>query len=196
MDAVKINKDIFVETVNNHHWGGVKNLMKLAVALISAGLVIVACRVTSSEEGSANTVHSAKFEDGEFSGWNADDSKFPNGFVKFNSSDMVNLVNGGAADYVAKGMSEGFQQDMAKGDLTYRSWVMDFGTEANAKEMYNSQIQQLASVKEAAGSYPETVAFLEQKLYGYDGYAVFGKYMVVIWLDGYGSNKSRLKKCS
>jgi hypothetical protein len=116
--------------------------------------------------GECQHVHSAKFEDGEFSGWNADDSKFPNGFVKFNSSDMVNLVNGGAADYVAKGMSEGFQQDMAKGDLTYRSWVMDFGTEANAKEMYNSQIQQLASVKEAAGSYPETVAFWNKSYMG------------------------------
>jgi len=170
-----------------------KNALKLAVALVSAGLIVVACRVTSSEEGGANTIYSTKFENGEMSGWNADDTKYPDGFVKFSSSDMIDLVNGEAANYVAKGMSEGFQQEMAKGEQTYRAWIMDFGTEANAKEIYNSKIQQYASDKEKTDSYPETSAFLKPDLYGYSGYAIFGRYMVVIWLDGYGTNKSEAK---
>ena len=70
---------------------------------------------------------------------------------------------------------------------------MDFGTVANAEDMYSSKLQQFASDKEAAGSYPETEAFVKPSLYGYDGYAIFGKYMVVVWLDGFGANKSEAK---
>lgn len=168
-------------------------VIKWGVAVVLAGLTLVVCKVTSSEEGSADTIYSAKFESGEVSGWNSDETYFTDGYVKFTASDMVGLVNGGAEEYIAKGMSEGFRQDMAKGDQTYQSWILDFGTAENALDMYNTKVQQFASTKETAGNYPETKAFVTPSAYGYDGYAVFGKFMVVLWLDGFGANKGEAK---
>lgn len=169
-------------------------LLKWGTLLVSTGLIMVACRVTSDDGGSANTISSAKFENGEISGWNWDEATYPKGFVTFDATDMVTLVNGGAAEYADKGLSEGFCQELIKGEQTYRSWVMDFGTEANAKELYNTKSQQYASVKEAAGSYPETKAFVKSTQYGYDGFAIFGKYIVLLWLDGFGTSKSEAKE--
>ena len=167
--------------------------LKWGLILALAGISTVTCKLITSDDGSANTIASAKFESGEISGWNADENLFPKGFVRFTTSDMVSLVNGGAAEYVAKGMSEGFRQDLKKGEQTYQSWVMDFGTKANAEDMYNTKVQQYSSDKETAGSYPETKSFVKSSMYGYDGYAIFGKYLVVIWLDGFGANKSEAK---
>ncbi len=171
-----------------------KTILKWGTLLVSTGLIMLSCRVTSDEGGRASTLESAKFENGEISGWNCDEATYPKGFVKFSAANMVQLVNGGAAEYADKGLTEGFCQEMIKGEQTYRSWVMDFGTEANAKELYNTKLQQYASVKEAAGSYQETKAFVKSSQYGYDGFAVFGKYIVLLWLDGFGTNKSEAKE--
>jgi hypothetical protein len=59
--------------------------------------------------------------------------------------------------------------------------------------MYNTKIQQFASEKETATPYSENKAFVRPTLSGYEGYAVFGKFMIWITLDGYGANKSEGK---
>ena len=78
-------------------------------------------------------------------------------------------------------------------ERVYKGWVMDFGTEDKAVEMYNILLTKKASSKEAAGSYAESVAFLAQENYGYMGNAHFGKYVLWMQFDGYGANKSEAK---
>lgn len=172
-----------------------KTVLKLGTILALTALVMIACKVVNNENNSANTLTSAKFESGEISGWVYDESENPQGFVKYTASDMVVQVNGGANEYIEKGMSEGFRQMLKKGDVqTYRSWVMDFGTEANARAMYKSMYDKWVSDREPASSYNmENQAFVRPTQTGYDGYAVFGKHMVWIQLDGYGTNLSEGK---
>ncbi|HEX2957051.1 MAG TPA: hypothetical protein VHO70_09460 [Chitinispirillaceae bacterium] len=174
-----------------------KAILNWGTVLVSAGLIMVACRVTSDDDGGTAKLSSAKFEDGEISGWNTDEeanTKATHGIAEFGASNMIAMINGGAGEYANKGLSEGFAQYMKKGvEQTYVSWIMDFGTEANAKLMYDDRIQQFASEKEVTTSFPETKSFLRQILYGYDGYAIFGKYMVWVSLDGFGANKGQAK---
>ncbi|HEX2957059.1 MAG TPA: hypothetical protein VHO70_09500 [Chitinispirillaceae bacterium] len=172
-----------------------KAVLNWGTVLVYAGIIMVACRVTSDDDGGTATLSLAKFENGEISGWNANPEANPkakNGIAAFNASDMLDMVNGGAPAYTAKGMLEGFEQNMIKGEQLYKSWVMDFGTEAHAKEMYDSKVQEFSN-EDSTGSYPIAKAFVRSSDYGYDGYAIFGRYMVVLWLDGFGANLSEAK---
>lgn len=188
---VKTDGNAIVNHKNFYQWRyAMKTAFKWGTVLVLAGLTLVTCKVVNNDEGSANTINSAKFENGEISGWN---EITPKGLIPFTASDMVVQVNGGAQEYINKGLSLGFQQEMVNGEQSYRSWIMDFGTEANAQNMYNSKVDYFTSDKEVAGSYPETKAFVRPSQTGYDGYAIFGRYMVSIWLDGFGANKSEGK---
>ena len=131
-----------------------------------------------------------KFENGEVSGWTEAEEQ---GYVEFTASDMYSLINGGAQEFIDKGMVKGFQQQMEKGDHMYRSYLMDFGTAENADAMFEAKAQDYASTIEVAGSYPDTTAFVQPNAYGYSGYAHFGRYMVVLMFDGYGNEKSQAK---
>lgn len=161
-------------------------VLKFGIGLVVSGLAFVFC---NTQEASY-TMYDLRFEDGELSGWNEVDDK---GYLKFTSSDMYKTVNGGAKEYEVKGLSEGFYQNMANGEKTYESYVMDFGSADNAKEMYDTKLKALSASKEDASGFSEDEAFIEPSLYGYNGYAIFGNLMVVIWLDNYGANKSEAK---
>lgn len=128
--------------------------------------------------------------EGEISGWseNADQ-----GYIEFTSQNMYELLNGGAQEYVAKGMSKGFYQNKINGDKTFTYWLMDFRTIDNAEEMYSDRLQANSASKETAGDFSDDEAFITPSMYGYNGYAVFEHLMVVIWLDGYDANRNEAK---
>lgn len=161
----------------------------MGVVLIT--LLFVFCKIVENQD-STNTIGVLRIENEEITGWNESES---DGYIPFNSSNMVDLVNGGAPAYVAKGLVEGFEQNMAKKNTerTYRGWVMDYGTPENAVAMYTEKLTENSSAKEVTSTFAESAVFLIPGTYGYEGYANFEKYVIWMNFDNYGANKSEAK---
>lgn len=164
----------------------------IALTASVAILGSIACKVVD-DDGDANTMAQLKIENGEVTGWNTVAGN--SGFIEFIPSTMDAKVNGGASEYINKGLVEGFEQNMQKDgtERTYRSWIIDFGTAEKAAVMFNEKVNKYQSTKEAAGSYAATTAFIVPTDYGYDAYANFTHYYVWMSFDSYGTNKSEAK---
>ena len=164
----------------------------IVAVCLGVSAILTLCQLTKNEEGGSLPIESARIEDNDVQSWTEEKE-----LIKFNSNNMYDLVNGGAVEYIDNGMIEGFQQKMGKAGTGYYfiEWLMDFGSAENASEMYTKKLNQFQSSKEAAGDFPESVAFLDNGLlYGYDAYAHFGKYFLWLNFDGYGANKSEAKQ--
>jgi len=161
------------------------------IAVVLSALLFSVCKIVDNQD-STDTIDVLKIENEEVSGWNEDAN---DGYVPFNPSNMETLVNGGAPAYVSKGLVEGFEQNMSKTNTerSYKGWVMDYGTPEKAAIMFNEKFTENSSTKEIAGTYAESAAILVPDTYGYQGYANFGKYVLWMKFDNYGSNKSEAK---
>ena len=160
-----------------------RSVVRFGSGLVILGLILVFC----SDE--TYTIYDLRFEDGAISGWIENTEK---GYVKFTSTDMFGLVNGGAKLFIDKGMNEGFAQYMHKDEKLFESWIMDFGTADKAKVMYDDRLNFYEN-EEDAGSYSQDMAFVRPDGYGYTGFAIFGNLMIYITLSEYGTNKSEAK---
>ena len=143
------------------------------------------------DEQPGSEIGKLRLTNGVVAGW-SENTEYP--YTTFTASNLFNLINGGAQEFVDRGMKEGFRQGMTNGpDKTFTSLVMDFGTAENALNMYTLKLQQFMGTKETAGAFPENQAFVNTSTSGYEAYGVFGNVMVVIWMDGYGTDKSEAK---
>ncbi len=164
----------------------------VATACLALSFSMIFCELTDPGDGNESVqLEQLKFEDNEVSGW----ALGGRGYIPFNSSNMFGLVNGGADIYINGGLLEGFEQNMDRAGtaFTFRMWIMDFGTAEKATEMYNSRKDEFTT-REAAGSLSEDVAFIDASgLYGRDGYAHFGKYVIQIAFSGYSGKLNQAK---
>jgi hypothetical protein len=129
--------------------------------------------MVADTDGSSQGVDALRLAATDISPWT---EAAAGGFIAFTASNMTTLVNGGAPQYIDKGLVSGFEQNMANGTKTAKIWVTDFGTASNASAMYAQKDTENGN-KTKAKNFELTVAELDNSpLDGVVAYAHFGKY--------------------
>lgn len=173
-----------------------KKIICSCVAVVSVALLFgVSCKLVEDEGESSQGVNALRLANSDVSPWTENASE---GFKAFKASNMFALINGGAQNYIDKGMVAGFQQNMAGGgEKTAKLLVLDFGTEASASAMY-SYTDNANEDKLNAGDYPQTVAQLDNSpSSGVVAIAHFGKYYMELSFTGYNDkSESRITAAS
>lgn len=163
--------------------------MKKSIVFVTVCLSVIlfmSCKLVEDSGESSQGVNALRLSSGDISPWAEDNS---GGFITFTASNMQKLVNGGAPQYVEKGLVAGFEQRMSNGSKTAKLLILDFGTEANAVSMYTKTDNE-NSDKTASGTYPQTVAQLDNSaMSGVTAIAHFGKYYMELAFTNY-SDKS------
>ncbi len=159
-----------------------KNVTFVAVVLSVILSGIWSCKLVEDSGESSQGVNALRLASGDISSWAEDQS---GGFISFTASNMQQLVNGGAPQYVEKGLVAGFEQRMSNGSKAVKLLILDFGTEANAVAMYTKKDSE-NSDKSDVGTYPQSVAQLDNSaMDGVTAIAHFGKYFMELAFTGY-----------
>jgi hypothetical protein len=158
--------------------------------LVCISFITYRCdRVSTEEVESQVTLTQLLIEENDVQQWTQD----ADGYTTYKTStELYALINGGADEYINRGMLEGFQQLMSRSGTDYaaRVMVMNFGTIAKADDIYNFRTSQVSPTVKA-GDYGAATAILDPApLTGCNGYARFRQYYLEFGFTGYGSEKS------
>jgi hypothetical protein len=155
----------------------------LGLAVIAS--LLIACPSSNSPEP-AVPLASMIFTDAEISPWKQESVAYYQ-----DSAALFNGIDGGAGQYLDKGLIETAKQVLVKGSslsndsLNCEARIMDFGTSANATTMFNTMMSNAVD-KKAFASFPNSVAGLDyQPLTGIGAYAHFGRFFFQLDLQGY-----------
>jgi hypothetical protein len=151
-------------------------MKRLWVMACVAALAAGACKVVKNEGGGGSvSVKDLRITD-EVSGWT---EKTTEGYVEFNTKGFYDLINGGAKPYEDQEMIEGIMQDMSASEgRECMIYVIDFGTDQKAEEMFLYQKSRITSLQ-AVGNYPEAMVAADASASNYAMvYAHFGKFYV------------------
>lgn len=117
---------------------------------------------------------------GQVSGWNEEKKAF----VKFNGEKLFELIDGGAPQYIDKGLQVGIFQRLANAKgATIELYAEDFGSPSNAQAMYAEKIQNLSGVQPLAG-FDSTRISYSTVIGGYQVYACMDRFYFELTLMG------------
>lgn len=158
--------------------------------LVCISFILWRCdRVSTVEVESQVTLTQLLIEENDVQQWTQD----ADGYSTYKTADeLYGLINGGAEEYLNRGMIEGFQQNMSRSGTDYaaRVMVMDFGTIEKAVDFYNFKTSQISPTVKA-GDYTPSIAVLDPApLTGCYGYARFRQFYLEFGFTGYGSEKN------
>jgi hypothetical protein len=168
------------------------SLRNAAIFGLLAVSLLVVCKIVGDEEASGDrTVASLAIKDGDVTNWKEENQ----GYRPYTQDNFFDIINGGADEYINRGLIEGFQQILviSGSDYTATFLIMDMNSDANAKSMFDFKAD-AASTKEAAGNYSESTAVIDAGfLSGCTAYAHFEKFYLELLFTGYASNLSEAK---
>lgn len=146
-------------------------IRSFAGMMVLAFLVICACDDTGT---GAQTVTLSEFRlAAQIAGWS---ESVAEGYVEYDTTDLYTYIDGGAIPYIKTGMENGIRQKLVGPDsVRLDALVMDFGSEAEARAMYQLKLDNY-QIRLPIGSYAESTAFGYQFLNGASVFAYFGRY--------------------
>lgn len=156
----------------------VKNWLITGVGIL---LLTSVCRVVTDDEGGDQGLRNFKLEANEISGW----TEFS--CFDFNVSNCSNDagLNGGSSIYVNEGLVEGFRQIMKTPDYDADIFIMDFGDNTKANNMFIKISGEYKNNKQPLGNFAESIAISEENGSGVNVCAHFGKFFFEIHFTGY-----------
>jgi hypothetical protein len=143
----------------------------------------------AAETPAAIPLDSMIFTNAEISPWKNDTVAY------FQGTALYNGIDGGAGQYLDQGLIETAIQSLndaspSNDSLNCKAYIMDFGTSANAGNMFDT-VMSKAVDKKAFTSFPVSVAGLDDSpLVGIIAYAHFGRFFFQLDLEGY-SDKTK-----
>ncbi len=146
-------------------------------------------RVSVEEEEAQLNVTQLALESNDIQQWVEEEDGYN---VYKTSEELYQLIDGGADEYLNRGLVEGFQQRLTRTETGYSAtiMVMDFGTIEKAANMYQYFSSRISPVVKA-GNYNSSVAVIDPSpLDGCIGYAHFKQFYIELSLMGYGAEKS------
>lgn len=168
------------------------SILVLVTFAVIASLCIV-CSPASQltvKAPSTTPIDSMIFASAEISPWKADSVAYYQGTALYNG------IDGGAGQYLDQGLIETAIQTLVNNaspsndSLNCKAYIMDFGTSANATNMFDT-VMSKAVDKKTFTSFPSTIAgFDDSPLVGIIAYAHFDRFFFQMDLEGY-SDKTK-----
>ena len=119
----------------------------------------------------------------QIAGWQED----KDGFARFNHEKLFDLINGGAPEYIDRGMLGGFVQRLSgPGNATVELFTEDFGTRENAAEMVKVKTEDGDSIITLPGFDAETVRIVPA-IGACVAYGAIDRFYFEVTLSGAGS---------
>ena len=159
--------------------------------LVMISLLVMCKVVGDDDDNGTRTVTALRIAEGDVTQWQEENQ----GYRAYTQDNLFDIINGGADQYISRGLIEGFQQilEISGSDFSATFLVMDMNSDANAKTMFDFKADAV-STKETAGTFSESAAVIDIGfLSGCTAYAHFGKYYLELSFTGYASNKSEAK---
>lgn len=159
-----------------------KNTLSLCI-LAGVILILISCKLVEDTGGSGKSVYSLKLGSGDISPW----VQIDDGFKEFKPATAFDVINGGADEYVANGLVEGFFQTLSNSDKFAEMKIMDLSSTSNATAMYKIK-NKIIGDKSPSGNYNDSIAAIDNApLSGVVAYAHFDKYYIELDYTGYDS---------
>jgi len=102
-----------------------------------------------------------RLADNEISGWTADTSAFPTGWLEIQDTlALMELIDGYYSYYEPKSFQGGVEQMLhSQSAALYQGYVFDFGTEKNASQMYQTSKTAADAGADSIKGFSKSVAF-------------------------------------
>ncbi len=158
-----------------------KKIKHWIIAGLIIPLIVWTCRVVSDDEGGDQGVDNFVLEVNEIGGW-TQSSIFE---FDVNNCHLDAGLDGGAEKYIDEGLIRGFRQIMKSTEFEADIFVMDFGDDSKATNMFNRMSADYKNNKMPIDGYAATVVVTEENLSGVNTIAHFGRFFIEIKFTGY-----------
>jgi hypothetical protein len=153
-----------------------------AVSLVAVG-ALCSCRFMALEDKSTPPLEQLEISNTDISNWKQQEK-----MAIYIGTDLFNLNDGGAPQYLDKGCIKTGHQVLNKSDgsgASVESMVMDFGTEANATAMFQEMQMNYIGKTVADQIFPDTVVGVTTLLGGVKGFAHIANFYFEMSVTGF-----------
>ncbi len=165
-------------------------------------IMFVTCKVVfiNDDSGQKNiTVSMLKVINGDISNWKM--AQAPDSFTLWTAANFYDDINGGLEVYTDRGPIEiadmhlvgPIGSDGVQNVLEKRSFIMDYGTEANAIEEFNFMKSQNSADAFSFDEYGKNTAFAVPILGGIIAYAHFKKFYIELKFTGFSDQPNAVR---